>query len=299
MQKKAQFSGHQGAIYALEKGKDNQFWSAGGDGWIVSWQLDNPDFGQLVARTEKSIFALRYLADTQQIVAGDRDGGVHFLWLDTPEKNKHIAHHQKGVFDIQYIDNQLLTLGADGCLTRWDLAHTRSVESIQLSAKSLRAFCHLPHIEAYAIAASDGNIYIIDAKTWDVRHTIRAAHTPSVFCLSLSPDKRFLISGGRDALLKCWDILNGFELKSSVAAHLYTVNHIAFSPDNPAIFATASRDKTVKIWTFSPEESSVFTLKKVLNTIRCGGHINSVNRLLWFNNQLLSASDDRSIMLWE
>ncbi len=62
------------------------------------------------------------------------------------------------------------------------------------------------------------------------------------------------------------------------------------------MFATASRDKTLKVW-----ETEGFQLLKVLEGRRDGGHSHSVNRLLWtnFNNWLVSCSDDRSIILWE
>jgi WD40 repeat protein len=60
------------------------------------------------------------------------------------------------------------------------------------------------------------------------------------------------------------------------------------------MFATASRDKTIKLWDFSSGR-----LLKVLDTVRYGGHVNSVNRLLWVDNVLLSASDDRTVSIWE
>ena len=42
-------------------------------------------------------------------------------------------------------------------------------------------------------------------------------------------------------------------------------------------------------------------LLKVINTIRYGGHLNSVNTLYWtpYNNWLISGSDDRSLMIWD
>ena len=60
--------------------------------------------------------------------------------------------------------------------------------------------------------------------------------------------------------------------------------------------ATASRDKTMKIW-----DANNFKLLKVIDTVRNGGHINSVNTLRWskYNNWLISGSDDRSIIIWE
>jgi len=68
-----------------------------------------------------------------------------------------------------------------------------------------------------------------------------------------------------------------------------------FSPDGKLV-ATGSRDKTIKIW-----NAQNFGLLKVIDTQRNGGHINSVNTLLWssFNNWLISGSDDRSIIIWD
>jgi WD40 repeat protein len=102
-----------------------------------------------------------------------------------------------------------------------------------------------------------------------------------------------LLSGGRDAMLRVWDVERDFALHSEQPAHWFTVNHIVFSPDGQ-LFATASRDKTLKIW-----DATDFRLLKVVDTVRHGGHINSVNRLLWLPGCLVSCSDDRTAMLWQ
>jgi WD40 repeat protein len=93
-------------------------------------------------------------------------------------------------------------------------------------------------------------------------------------------------------MLRVWDLENDFQLISEQPAHLFTVNHIVFSP-NGQLFATASRDKTLKIW-----DAQTFQLLKVVDTMRHGGHINSVNRLLWLPDCLVSCSDDKTVMLW-
>jgi hypothetical protein len=36
-----------------------------------------------------------------------------------------------------------------------------------------------------------------------------------------------------------------------------------------------------------------------LDNEKSGGHLNSVNALLWKNDYLISGSDDRSIIVWE
>ena len=80
-----------------------------------------------------------------------------------------------------------------------------------------------------------------------------------------------------------------------VVAHLYAINHIAFSPDG-LHFVTGSMDKSIKVW-----NTKEMKLIKVIDKARHAGHGTSVNKLLWtsFDNQLISASDDRTLSVWK
>jgi WD40 repeat protein len=61
------------------------------------------------------------------------------------------------------------------------------------------------------------------------------------------------------------------------------------------LFATASRDKTAKVWD-AADAAFLFRLDKE----NFSGHLNSVNSVLWLNDDtLISASDDRSIIIWK
>jgi WD40 repeat protein len=170
----------------------------------------------------------------------------------------------------------------------------RTVESVQLSHHALRAIAYHEDRREFAIGASDNNIYILDADSLALKHTLENAHLNSVFSVAWSPDGSTLLSGGRDAWLRVWqtDTWEVSALQPLDAAHLFTLNHIVCSPCG-RFFATASRDKTVKIW-----DAQQFRLLKVLDVIRSGGHVNSVNRLWWQGERLISASDDRSAMIW-
>ncbi|MBK8555145.1 MAG: WD40 repeat domain-containing protein [Lewinellaceae bacterium] len=288
-------TGHNAALYALAQGANaNQLLSAGGDGWIVAWDLDNPDQGKLLASVETQVFALANAPNFGWIAAGNMNGGVHWIDPVNPENTRNIQHHKKGVYGILFLENFGFSIGGDGMLTRWDAEKAQTLESFHLSAKALRCLDYSPIRRELAIGSSDNQIYLLDADTLALRQTLPAAHQNSVFSICYSPDGRYLLSGGRDALLNVWDIENDLSLVSAQAAHLYTINHIAFSP-NGALFATASRDRTVKIW-----DANNFQLKKVIDTVRHIGHINSVNRLLWApESTLASASDDRTLKLWK
>lgn len=293
VQKIAQLTGHNASIFALAADADPRYFlSAGGDGWIVRWDLDNPTVGKLIAKVETQIFSLLNLPDSNKLVVGNMNGGVHWVDLENPNETKNIAHHQKGVFDILSINESVFTIGGEGKITRWSAAEGRSLESLHLSNQSLRSTAFRLKTNEIVIGASDNAIYVLDAHSLKLKKTIQNAHENSVFTLKYSPDGRYLLSGGRDAHLKIWDVQNDFALINSQPAHWFTINDLVFHP-NGHWFATASRDKTIKIW-----DAQTFELLKVLDTVRNGGHINSVNRLLWLENYLISCSDDRSIILW-
>ncbi len=294
IQKNAQLTGHNASIFALAMGKDaSHFLSAAGDGWIVRWDLEHPETGKLIAKVEAQLFSLLHLQDYNKTVAGDMNGGVHWVDLEHPDETKDIAHHQKGVFDILRIGENVFTLGGEGKITRWSAAEGRSLESLHLSNQSLRSAGFSLLHNNIAVGASDNAIYILDADSLELKKSIPHAHDNSVFSVQYSPNGRHLLSGGRDAHLKIWDAENDFRLLFSEPAHWFTINDIAFHP-NGQWFATASRDKTIKIW-----DAQTFKLLKVLDTIRDGGHLNSVNCLLWLENYLISGSDDRSVIIWE
>lgn len=294
IKKRIQLTGHNAGIYALERfDEENTFLSGAGDGWVVSWDLKDPEMGRLLAKVETQIFALHYLQDHNMAVVGNMNGGIHWIPLEHPEQGKNIAHHKKGIFDFYRIGDTLISVGGEGLLTKWDISGQRSLESLHLTNQSLRCIDYAPELDLLAVGASDNCIYLLNPNTFEVVNKIPEAHNNSVFSLKFSPDNQWLISGGRDALLKVWR-LSDLSSVSSQPAHWYTINAIAFHPQGH-LFATASRDRTVKIW-----DSNTFQLLKVLDTIRDGGHINSVNNLYWstYENTLISCSDDRTIILW-
>ena len=140
---------------------------------------------------------------------------------------------------------------------------------------------------------SDNSIRVFDLDDMKLKQEWMA-HTNSVFTVRYTPDGKFLISGSRDARLKVWDAASGYLQSAEVVAHLYAINHLDFSP-NGKHFVTCSMDKSIKVW-----DAGQMKLLKVIDRARHAGHGTSVNKVLWttYQDQLLSASDDRTISIW-
>jgi WD40 repeat protein len=86
-----------------------------------------------------------------------------------------------------------------------------------------------------------------------------------------------------------------YSLEKSIVAHMYAINHIAFSPQE-TLFVTCSMDKSIKVW-----DAITFQLLKVIDRARFAGHGTSVNKLLWttYHGQIVSGSDDRTLSVWQ
>lgn len=294
VKKIAQLTGHNASVFTLSKGKSKQhFLSGSGDGWIVEWSRDNLDFGKLIARVETNVFSLLILSVKDRIVAGNMNGGLHWIDAATTDNTKNVQHHEKGLFAFLEIGEHLYSAGGDGVFTKWSIKNKRTVESYQLTSQSLRCLAYAPNRNEIAIGASNNSIYFLEATTLELKKELKNAHDNSVFSIAYANDEKYLFSGGRDAYLRIWDLENDYKNVSSQPAHLYTINNIKVSP-NGKLFATGSRDKTIKIW-----NAEDYKLLKVLDTARDGGHVNSVNALLWLDeNTLVSGSDDRSLIVW-
>ena len=284
-------SGHRAAIYDLQPAGEG-FYSAAADGFLVHWHRQDVDFGRVVATVEKGKF-LSLVATPDLLVAGTLDGGVHWLYPDAPDRNKHIAHHRRGTFSLCRVGDTIYSGGGDGVLTRWSLAEVRSLESLPVSANSLRRIAHDPIYDRLAVGASDGSIYLLDQTRLSLLDTA-PAHAPSVFALDFSPDGEYLFSGGRDASLSRWHVLDShLTLDQTVTAHLMTVNALAVHPSGDYL-ATVSRDKTVKLW-----RTHDLALLKVCEVVRDRGHVNSVNALAWLDEEtLVTGGDDRRVLEW-
>ncbi|MEM7101829.1 MAG: hypothetical protein AAF502_01785 [Bacteroidota bacterium] len=296
IQKSLEFTGHKGAIYSVTKAdKAGSFFTGGGEGQIVKWSLDNPDQGQVVAQIDSRVFSLLYLEHLNLLLVGNMEGGLYWIDLREMKVLSSSANHTNGVFDIHYLDDVIYTFGGDGKLTKWSIDSRMPIETLHLAGYSLRGASRLKTTALIAVGSSDNAIYLVDFKNMRLVDRIDDAHDSSVFSVKFTTDGRHLLSGGRDAHLKVWDVDQNFRNIVSHPAHMFTVNYLEVLTGKNLV-ATASRDKTIKLW-----DLETFDLVKVIDTLKNNCHINSVNRLLWLENEdrLISVSDDRRAMAWQ
>ncbi|MBD2702653.1 WD40 repeat domain-containing protein [Spirosoma sp. BT702] len=289
------FGGHRDCVYSLERGPSpDQFFSAGGDGQVVRWNLNRPDLGDLVASIPASVYALAFQPDAGLLWIGQNYEGLHIVDPIQKREINSVKLTTAAIFDIKLYKDDAFVALADGVLAILDVNQLVVRKHIKASSQSARCITINPVEREFAVGYSDNMVRIFDLETYTLKRTL-TAHTNSVFTVSYSPDFRYLLTAGRDAHMKVWDVENNYVLQQDVVAHMFAINHLAFSSDG-RLFATASMDKSVKIW-----DAETYRLVKVVDKARHAGHGTSVNKILWTGQPelLLSASDDRTISVWK
>jgi WD40 repeat protein len=288
-----QLEGHKQGVYALLNLRGSSvIVSAGGDGAVVKWDLDengpvrmNPGLsvaGVLFAQLPEPVFCL--MEGLDGVIWAGTQGGLVFK-LVSGEAPRMIKLGTSSVFFIsRWMDGRIAVGLGSGELVFLD-DELQLLDRKSLGTKSLR--CCLG--DRGLIGGSDGLIWRLDAqgdilKRWE-------ANSPSVFCLA-EDAQGDIVSGGRDALLMWMGADGG--LKQEVKAHLFTIHALAGS--DLGWLASGSMDKTVKIW-----DRSTGALLKVIDREKypSRGHSHSVNALCWVGRLLASAGDDKIIRIWE
>lgn len=267
--------------------------SGSGDGMVVMWDLSNPESGQVIAKLPNSVYALHHHTESDLLVAGHNYDGIHILDWQNKREIGSLKLTEAAIFDIQSYGPNLLVATGEGKLIRIDAKSLVVTKQVKSSEKSARAIAINRIRGEIAVGYSDYSIRVFDLDDMEMKYEWRA-HTNSVFTVRYTPDGKSLISGSRDARLKVWDAEAGYLQAAEVVAHLYAINHLDFSP-NGKHFVTCSMDKSIKVW-----DAEKLKLLKVIDRARHAGHGTSVNKVLWtsYQDQLLSASDDRTISVW-
>ncbi|KAI9700072.1 MAG: hypothetical protein M1836_002606 [Candelina mexicana] len=200
--------------------------------------------------------------------------------------------HRECVYTIQYSEKYLVSGSRDRTVRIWNL-DTRRLVRRPLVGHKMSVLClqfdERPEHDLIVSGSSDTDVIIWRFSTGDMIKRIEQAHGDPV--LNLRFDDRFLVTCSKDKTIKVWnrrELLPGdknlptFNSKSTVKFPSYII-----AMSNQASLSAASQP-TTKLRPLPP-----YNLLMKLE-----GHQAAVNAIQLYKDQIVSASGDRNVKLW-
>jgi WD40 repeat protein len=282
---------HTSSITTLIPINQKSFASGSTDKSIKIWEYNSDAFVssfrnvETISESSESIIALAVLNETKLVISSvDRYIKVFNKSIEIKQINE-LKGHSKSVQDIVVLDDNLFaSCSGDKTILIWN----NSIQTVNLTEHT---------DDVYALEYSrESNLLISGSKDT----TIRLWNTSSSFILIttlyyhedsvnalLILQNQTLISGSCDNKIVVWN-LNTFRVNLELEGHKGCVNTLV-SYNSDKYLVSGSTDTTIIIW----DISNKFKLKEILK-----GHENLVNSVAIYQENIVSASSDKSIKIW-
>lgn len=291
-QKKVEINGHAAAIYAVD-GENNFVYTASGDGFVARWDLTLGKQDAFAVKADKSVYCLKLVNSNSQLVFGLSDGALHVIDLENKQELKHFVQHTTALFSI--VENpykkHIYTTDADGNMAVWNAENWKLLLFLPLHVGKIRDILVGIDGKLLFLACQDGTIRIFETNNYNEIQSFHA-HEGGTNCLCLHSMKtHLLVSSGKDGHLRVWN-WKSETCHLEIPAHNYGIYRI-ITLDQGNLFATCSRDHSIKIW----DAFQFNVLQKIER--KHGGHSHAVNDL-WkkSESEFVSVGDDKRIIAW-
>jgi len=245
------FSGHVDAIKSIAfVPGGREFFTAGSDGKIVKWGLDNKNQSlQVIYSGSDIINVLAVSPDAGWLASGGENSEIKMIPLQGNGIGYELKGHSGPVrslvfsFDGKY----LYSASLDGKVLKWDLSSKTST-NISVNMEQITSIDLSSDNKFIAGINDEGKVVVWDPEKSSDNFRIEAAGKV-IRSVRFKPDENIIAIGYTDGYLEVWDI-SARKRISEVKAHKSEVNDIRFNSKLSQI-ATASNDGTLKLWNSS------------------------------------------------
>jgi len=180
----------------------------------------------------------------------------------------------------------------NGNVHLWNYENQTLVKTFEVCDIPVRACKFIPRKNWMVTGSDDMSIRVFNYNTLERVH-IFEAHSDYVRSIAVHPTQPFVLTSSDDMTIKLWNWDRNWACQQVFEGHTHYVMQIVINPKDNNTFASASLDRTVKVWQLGSATPN-FTLE---------GHEKGVNCVDYYHGgdkpYIISGADDRLVKLWD
>ncbi|KAG0612132.1 hypothetical protein M758_6G004300 [Ceratodon purpureus] len=194
--------------------------------------------------------------------------------------------------DLHPTEPWILSTLYTGSVYIWNYQNQTLVKSFEVTELPVRSAKFIPRKQWIVAGSDDMFIRVYNYNTMDKVKQFEA-HTDYIRCVVVHPTLPYVLSCSDDMLIKLWDWEKGWICTQIFEGHSHYVMQVTFNPKDNNTFASASLDRTVKIWNLGSPEPN-FTLEAHQKGVNCVEYFTGGDR-----PHLITGSDDQTAKVWD
>ncbi|KAM9317649.1 coatomer subunit beta'-like isoform 2-T2 [Pholidichthys leucotaenia] len=179
-----------------------------------------------------------------------------------------------------------------GVIVVWNQETQIMVKTFELCEAPVRAAKFVARKNWIVAGADDMHLHVFNYNTME-RVQMFEAHSDYIRSIAVHPTLPYILTSSDDITIKLWDWDKKWECSQVFEGHTHYVMQIVFNPKDNNQFASASLDRTVKVWQLGSKTPN-FTLE---------GHQKGVNCIDYYSGgdkpYLVSGADDHLVKIWD
>ncbi|AEE75759.1 Coatomer, beta' subunit [Arabidopsis thaliana] len=213
------------------------------------------------------------------------------LRLDIKRKFAQRSERVKSV-DLHPTEPWILASLYSGTVCIWNYQTQTITKSFEVTELPVRSAKFIPRKQWVVAGADDMYIRVYNYNTMD-KVKVFEAHSDYIRCVAVHPTLPYVLSSSDDMLIKLWDWENGWACTQIFEGHSHYVMQVVFNPKDTNTFASASLDRTIKIWNLGSPDPN-FTLDAHQKGVNCVDYFTGGDK-----PYLITGSDDHTAKVWD
>lgn len=174
----------------------------------------------------------------------------------------------------------------------WNHESQQLVKSFEVCDVPVRSAKFVSRKNWIITGSDDMTIRVFNYNTLEKVHLFEA-HSDYIRSIVVHPTQPYILTSSDDMLIKLWNWDKNWACTQVFEGHTHYVMQIVINPKDNNTFASASLDRTVKVWQMG-SSSPNFTLEGHEKGVNCVDYCHSGDK-----PYLISGADDRLVKIWD